>query len=130
MSRRQRRFVAWLGLAGIVFAQIAVSAHACMLRVQTVAPAAAAALPHHGHCGGDEQQGVPLAPQGNACELQCSEAAPSTATPDLPPIDFASAPILFVAPAALQPVTRALGRSFLAADIAAPPRSLFCRLLN
>ncbi len=128
MSKRQRRLVAWLGLLGIVFAQIAVSAHACMLRAEAPDAAAATALLHHGHCGG-EQKGAPLAPQGNACELQCSEAAHNAAAPDFPPMDVAAAPIV-VAPAALPAAARPLGRSFLAADIAAPPLSLFCRLLN
>lgn len=130
MSRRRRRFVAWIGLLGIVFAQIAVAAHACTLRVPALDPAAAAAPPHHGHCG-DAPKGTPLAPQGNACELQCSEAAPGGAAPDLPPVDVAAAPMV-IAPAPLAAITwTALGRSFLAADSAAPPLSLrFCRLLN
>jgi hypothetical protein len=124
MSRRHRRLVAWFGIAGIVFAQIA-TAHAWIDRVHAFGPSVAP--PHQSHCGGGS---APPASQGNACKLQCSEAAPSGATPDLPSGDVAWAPIV-VAPAALPAETRAHGRSFLAADIAAPPLSLlFCRLLN
>ena len=128
MSRRHRRFIAWIGLLGIVFAQMAVTAHACMLQPRTIDPAAAEGLPHQRHCSGVDQPAAP-APQGNACELQCSDVAPSAAAPDLPPMGLASSPIT-VAPVTPPTVTRMLGRSFLAADIAAPPLSLFCRLLN
>jgi hypothetical protein len=129
MSRRHRRFVSWLGIAAIAFAQFA-TAHAWLHPVHADLPASASALPHSGNCGGGEGGAVPQAPERNACKLQCSEAAPNAAAPDLPPVDIASAPVI-VAPAVLATVGRALGRTFLAADIAAPPLLLrFCRLLN
>lgn len=129
MNRTHRRFVAWLGILGIAFAQLAVTAHACTIRVQVPASVAAVpATPHHRHCSG-QHASAPLAPQGNACELQCSEAAPTSAMPDLPPVAL-SALTVAIAPAASPGATRAYGRSLLAANSAAPPLSLqFCRLL-
>ncbi len=68
MNRTHRRLVAWLGILGIAFAQLAVTAHACMIRVQVPANVAAApATPHHGHCSG-QGSSAPVAPQGDACE--------------------------------------------------------------
>jgi hypothetical protein len=129
MTKRRRRFVAWLGIVGIVFAQIAVAAHACMVGVDGARSIAAAAAPHDGHCSGHEAP-APVAPQGNACELACSDGAPTPTAPDLPPLAFSTLPIA-AAPLSAVPIeTRAYGRSLLAANSAAPPIALsFCRLL-
>lgn len=130
MTRSHRRLVAWLGILGIAFAQLAVTAHACMIRAtehESVAPAAAMA--HEGHCAG--QQGTAaLAPQGNACEVQCTDGAPSATAADLPPVALALLPSPSV-PIAIAVDVRAWDRSVLAATSAGPPPLLqFCRLLN
>ena len=130
MKRTHRRYVAWLGILGIAFAQLAVSAHACMISITTADRVAtmAHAAHHHGHCSG-VNGAAPLAPLGNACELQCSDGALATAAPDLPPVVLSSLP-LPSAPVVLPVATRSHGRSFLAANSAAPPPALeFCRLL-
>ncbi len=88
MTRSRRRCLAWFGILGIAFAQIAVTAHACALRVGdgAVAPGVGDATAHEGHCGGQHAVALPQAPQGNACEVQCTDGAPSGAAPDLPPV--------------------------------------------
>jgi hypothetical protein len=129
MKRTHRRYVAWLGILGIAFAQLAVTAHACMISVTTadrVATMAPARL-HHDHCNGSHGA-PPLAPQANACELQCSDATLATPASDLPPVVLSSLP-LPSAPIGLT-VARFHGGSFLAANSGAPPPALeFCRLL-
>ncbi len=73
---------------------------------------------------------APVAPVSNACEVQCTDGAPSAASPDIPPVTLA---ILPAAPASVAVTTdaREWDRSVLAATSAAPPPLLqFCRLLN
>jgi hypothetical protein len=131
MTRSRRRFFAWLGIFGIAFAQVAVTAHACALRAGTLnthAPSAAA-IAHEGHCGGQQAASIPGAPQGNACEVQCTDVAPSSAVHDLPMVALIAldSPL---ASATTPAQAREWGRSFLAANSAAPPLALqFCRLL-
>ncbi len=129
MTRTHRRYVAWLGILGIAFAQLAVTAHACV--VSAAAPdsiALSAPAARHAHCGGDGGT-APLAPHSNACELQCSDGALTTAAPDLPPVVLSSLPIA-VEPVAVSTATRSRERSILAAGSAAPPLALrLCRLL-
>ncbi len=130
VNRTRRRCVAWLGILGIAFAQLAVSAHACVIGAKTAENVAAAALamPQRAHCG-EVGEARPLAPQANACEVQCTEGAPSAATPDLPPVVLTSLPVS-VAPVAMLASMRDWGRAVLAANSAAPPLALqFCRLL-
>ena len=130
MNRTHRRLVAWLGILGIAFAQFAVTAHACMIRATTAGMVAVAApvVAHHGHCAGAQVE-VPLAPQANACEVQCNEGVPSAAAPDLPPVALALLSVP-VAPLAEPVATRECARSMLAANSTAPPLALrFCRLL-
>jgi hypothetical protein len=130
VNRTRRRCVAWLGILGIAFAQLAVSAHACMIGAKTAENLAATvpAMPQHRHCG-ETGENTPLAPQANACEVQCTEGAPSAGTPDLPPIVLTSLPVS-VAPVSTLASLRYWGRSVLAANSAAPPLALqFCRLL-
>ncbi len=62
---------------------------------------------HEGHCGG-AQSNAPLAPVANACEVQCTDGAPSVAAPDLPPVMLAVLPVV-PAPAALPLPERAPG---------------------
>ncbi len=129
MNRKHRRYIAWLGILGIAFAQLAVTAHACMTSVTTPhSVATSAPAGPHAHCSGNNGT-APLAPQSNACELQCSDGALTTATPDLPPVVLSSLPI-GVLPVMLSAATRAYDRSILAANSAAPPLALqLCRLL-
>jgi hypothetical protein len=132
MTRKHRRFSAWFGILGIAFAQVAVTAHACMVRSDVSrAPMTAAMSPAHAdHCAGALKGAEPLAPQGNACEVRCTDGAPSVAAPDMPPVAFLSLP---VAPVLVATPTdaREWDRSVLAAASATPPPLLqFCRLLN
>ena len=131
MTRSRRRLFACLGILGIVFAQLAVTAHACALRASamTVGAPAAMTTAHEGHCGGQHAAAVPQAPSGNACEVQCTDGAPVAAAPDLPPVMLVAL-ISPLAPAAMPVEAREWDRSVLAASGAAPPRALqFCRLL-
>ena len=131
MSRSRRRLLAWLGIVGIAFAQVVVTAHACALRTGTLnahVPLAAVSV-DEGHCAGQHVTALPQAPQGNACEVQCTDGAPSAVAHDLPPIALVVL-VLPLAPATTPAEVRELGRSFLAANSAAPPLALqFCRLL-
>jgi hypothetical protein len=128
MTRSHRRVVACLGILGLAFAQLAVTAHACMIRAAGP-PAPAAIIAHGGHCAGLQDATAPEAPQGNACEVQCTDGAPSAAVHDLPPVALVAL-ALPLTPATTPAEARAWGRSFLAANSAAPPRALqFCRLL-
>ena len=129
MKRSHRRIVAWLGILGIAFAQVAVTAHACMIR-SDAGPRVDATVAHTDHCAGEANAPAPLAPQANACERQCTDGATASATPDLPPVALVSLPAA--------PVSRVLAvdarewdRSVLAATSAGPPPLLqYCRLLN
>ena len=119
------------GILGIVFAQLAVTAHACALRANamTVGGPAAMTTAHQGHCDGQHASAAPQAPPGNACEVQCTDGAPVTAAPDLPPVMLVAL-ISPLAPTAMPVEAREWDRSVLAASGAAPPRALqFCRLL-
>ena len=130
MTRSHRRLVAALGILGIAFAQVAVTAHACMLRSDAGGiPALAAVSASANHCAGALNAAQPYAPQGNACELQCTDGAPSAAAPDMPPVALTP---MFVPPAPLLVAVdaREWDRSVLAATSAGPPPLLqFCRLL-
>ena len=130
MTRRHRRFSAWLGILGIAFAQAGVAAHACVTDASVHASAArAVAVAHDGHCAG-VQGTAPVAPVSNACEVQCTDGAPSVAPLDIPSVTLA---VLDVAPAPVAVIidAREWDRSVLAATSAAPPPLLqFCRLLN
>ena len=129
MKRSHRRIVAWLGVLGIAFAQVAVTAHACMLRGDA-GQRIDVGVAHGDHCAGGAMAAAPLAPQANACELQCTDGATAVAAPDLPPVALVSLP---AAPAArvLAFDVREWDRSVVAASSAGPPVLLqYCRLLN
>ena len=130
MTRRPRRFAAWLGILGIAFAQVAVTAHACLTGAAVHATAAkAVAMVHEGHCAGAKAD-APMAPIANSCEVQCTDGAPSGAAADLPPVALA---VLPVAPAPSDPVLsqQASDRTSLEAASARPPPQLqFVRFLN
>ena len=129
MNRSHRRIVAWLGVLGIAFAQVAVTAHACMIR-SDAGPRTDATAAHMDHCRGDANAPAPLAPQSNACELQCTDGATASAGPDLPPVALVSLPAAPVA-RTLAVDVREWARSVLAANSAGPPPLLqYCRLLN
>jgi hypothetical protein len=129
MNRSHRRIVAWLGVLGIAFAQVAVTAHACMIRGDA-GPRLDATVAHMDHCAGEANAAVPLAPQSNACELQCTDGATASAGPDLPPVALVSLPVAS-APRMLAVDVREWDRSILAANSAGPPPLLqYCRLLN
>lgn len=89
-------------------------------------------MAHEGHCADKmiKAAAVPVAPIANACEVQCTDGAPTGAAPDPPPV------LLDVLPVAPQPVgiaidVREWDRSVLAATSAAPPPLLqFGHLLN
>jgi hypothetical protein len=129
MNRSHRRIVAWLGILGIAFAQVAVTAHACMVRGDA-GPRIDANVAYLDHCAGGTHAPAPLAPQGNACELQCTDGATASDAPDLPPVALVSLPVA--------PVVRTLAigvrewdRAVLAANSAGPPPLLqYGRLLN
>jgi hypothetical protein len=133
MTRSRRRFAAWFGILGIAFAQVAVTAHACLTGAPVQATAAkAVAMVHEGHCAGvqGQAQTAPLAPIANACEVQCTDGAPSAAAPDLPAVTLAILPIA-PAPVDLSVDTREWDRAILIATSAGPPPLLqYCRLLN
>ena len=84
---------------------------------------------HEGHCGG-VQSNAPLAPVANACEVQCTDGAPSVAAPDLPPVMLAVLPV--VPPTAALPLAERARDSMLLASIGAqpPPHLQFGRFLN
>ena len=131
MTCSRRRLVAWLGILGIAFAQLAVTAHACMARSPTpqLQAGVEAALAHQGHCAGASDSAPPVAPHDNACEVQCSDGAPPAAAPAIPIVALAalSAPVV---PVAAFVDAREWRRSTLAANSTAPPLPLqFCRLL-
>jgi len=131
MTRSHRRLVAWIGILGIAFAHVAVTAQACVLRASVDRAPAMATLPSHAdHCVGADHGTVPATPQGNACEVQCTDGALSVAAPDLPPVALAALP----SPPAMPVVAidaRAWDLSVLAATSAGPPPLLqYCRLLN
>ena len=131
MTCSRRRLFACLGILGIAFAQLAVTAHACALRASgmTLGAPAAMTVAHEGHCGGQHAASMPQAPSGNACEVQCTDGAPVTAAPDLPPVTLV-AMMVPLASATMPAEARERDRSVLAASSAAPPRALqFCRLL-
>jgi hypothetical protein len=131
MNRSHRRIVAWLGILGIAFAQLAVTAHACMIHPSLRSSSAPAlAMVQDGHCAGHPDSAPPLAPQANACEVQCSEGAPSVAAVDLPPVALAPLPFTAV-PFEVTVDVRAWDLTVLAASSARPPPSLqYFRLLN
>jgi hypothetical protein len=130
MTRRPRRFAAWLGILGIAFAQVAVTAHACLTGAAVQATAATAvAMAHEAHCAGARAD-APIAPVANSCEVQCTDGAPSGPVVDLPPVVLAGLP---VAPAPVGPVIalQASDRTSLEATSARPPPQLqFLRFLN
>jgi hypothetical protein len=127
MTRSRRRLLAFFGILGIVFAQLVVTAHACALRANAMAPVVGSA--HAGHCGGEHAATLPEAPSGNACEVQCTDGAPSATAPDLPAVAFVAL-IAPQAPATMPVAEREWDHSVLAASGAAPPRTLqYCRLL-
>jgi len=129
MTRRPRRFAAWLGILGIAFAQVAVTAHACLTGAAVHATAAkAVAVVHEGHCGGAKAD-APIAPVANSCEVQCTDGAPSGPAADLPPVAFA---VLPASPAPIDLVLslQAVDRTSLEAASARPPPQLqFARFL-
>jgi hypothetical protein len=133
MTRKRRRYVAWLGILGIAFAQVAVTAHACVTGAPMHASAAkAVAMGHEGHCAGMQgaAQSAPLAPVANACEVQCTDGAPSAAAPDLPPVTLVALAVE-PTPATMPLAESAWDSATLAATVAQPPPLLqFCRLLN
>ena len=131
MTRSHRRILAWLGIAGIAFAQLAVTAHACALHVGTMPASTPAtiAVAHDGHCGAQHAAALPQAPQGNACEVQCTDGAPSGAAADVLPAVIATL-VVPLEPAKVPAEAREWGRLMLAADSAAPPLALqYCRFL-
>ncbi len=130
MTRSNRRLVAWLGILGIAFAQLAVTAHACVIRATATEgfAAAAPAVAHEAHCAG-QQAAASATPDGNACEVQCTNGVPPSGTPDVPPVALAPLSIA-MSPVATPVVVSQWDRSVLAANSAAPPLALqFCRLL-
>jgi hypothetical protein len=131
MTRSHRRLVAWIGILGIAFAHIAVAAQACVIRGDVLRDRAAVAVPSHAdHCAGAYHGAAPVAPPGNACEVQCTDGTPFAAVPDLAPVAHMSLPFLPLAPPTSVDV-RAWDRSVLAAAGAGPPPLLLCcRLLN
>ena len=89
-----------------------------------------ASLAHADHCASADVGALPATPQGNACEVQCTDGALSAAAPDLPPVALASLP-LPPAPLVVVVDARAWDLSLLAATSAGPPPLLqYCRLLN
>ena len=91
MSGTSRRLAAWLALAALVFAQLAVSAYACPM---AIADPALAETP----AGGDAQ-GCPES-NPNLCELHCDYGSSSVSThavvhamPDLAPLPWSPAVI-------------------------------------
>lgn len=85
MYRRHRSFAALLAGFALAFAQLAVSAHACMLHEQG---APAKVIAHHEGCAGAlEESEVPV--NGNVCAEHCQygkasfDNAPQTAAADV-----------------------------------------------
>jgi hypothetical protein len=132
MTRRRRRLVAWFGILGIAFAQFAVTAQACLTGAPVHATAArAVATGHEAHCDRTQRpvQKAPIAPVANACEVQCTDGAPSATAPDLPPVMLAVLPVTPV-PVVLPFAGAAGDTAFLASTRAQPPPHLqFARLL-
>ena len=123
MTRSRRRLAAWLGILGIAFAQVAVTAHACLTGAPVNASAArAVAMAHEGHCAGVQgtAPSAPLAPIANACEVECTDGAPSAAAPDLPPVALAVLPVA-PAPVTMTSTEHSWDRTWLAATSAQPP---------
>jgi hypothetical protein len=88
MTRRRRSLVAWLAAFALLFAQLAVSAHACAVAGQSATPHSAAAHP----------EGCPQADTNlDLCAQHCQYGAASVdiAKP-VPAIDAATGPVVAV----------------------------------
>jgi hypothetical protein len=89
MTRTLRRGFAWLGIVGIVLAQLAATAHACVPRapaggdVLQIAIAAGAGTAI-GHCHEGVGTRLPAAP--DLCAVHCTDAAAPVAIPERPPV--------------------------------------------
>jgi len=117
MNRRRRPLFAFLAAFALVFAQFAVSAHACILHEQ---PVKAEVMAHHEGCGGAmEADDAPV--NGNVCDGHCQYGSASFDGADpVPAACDLAGPVLRVAP--LATATSADARAaWLFAPAAAPP---------
>jgi len=130
LTRRIRRVVAFSAMLGLVFAQLAMSAHACALQGSAAPHAATGSAMHAAAdhpCSGMAPE--PASPQGNACEVHCTDGATLPASPDLPVVALAALPAAAV-PLAVLAANDIVARTPYAALPGAPPLNLqFCRLL-
>ena len=110
MMRRRRTFTAFLTAFALVFAQFAVSAHACVRHEQ---PAQVEAAAHHECCAEDaDANGKPFPGNGNACAAHCQYGDASFDKAQFPVADAEGA----------GPVLR-LERSAMTAGAGTPPVS-------
>jgi hypothetical protein len=139
LTRRLRRVVALVAIAGLAFAQVAAASAACVaggsLRPQaaatttTTSTTPSTTTPVHGeHCRG-AVDATPAVPAGNACEVHCSDGAGPATALDLP------APALTMLAVPLVPLAARVDagapRNVHAVAVAGapPPQLLYARFL-
>jgi hypothetical protein len=130
VTRTFRRWTTCLCLAGFAFAQLAIAAYACPLRVPLPAAAMSSAVDEGvERCPGHADSSMPDA--GPLCESHCEgqTGVPGGAAPSVPPLVLAPFPV--VLPLDLHPVSIAqASRTPHEAHAAGPPvAQRFCRLL-
>lgn len=131
-NRSKRRLLAPLVILAVVFAQLALTAHACPVHASTapLAPASHAlgSASHDAHpCS--ESARVPGAPGPVACVAHCTDGAALPPALDLPAVSLVALPVAAAPFEALATADR-VARSPLVALPGAPPVALaFCRLL-
>jgi hypothetical protein len=134
MNRSTRRFVAWVGVLGIILAQMVATAHACRLgdaaarehRAAVIAHGASWTPPADLHCGAH----VSGADTPNLCEVHCADGATPVAGLDLPPYVQPPLAVPGISLANLARNAASVAGDDASTQGGAPPRNLqFCRLL-
>lgn len=122
-SRCTRKLIAGLGLAAMVFAQVAVAAHACTVLAPLEAPDASVSM----HAGQDAGPCGDMNPgQDNLCFRHCQNSQPTLDHHPSPLVIAVAVPVYYVDQLDRPDVvTSALNRSReLLARVTAPPLSV------
>ncbi len=131
VSRSRRRVIAPLVSVAIVFAQLALTAHACAFHGSATLLAAAHAASRsevvHHPC--TESTAAPKSPQANTCEVHCTDGATLPVSPDVPSVTLAALPVPEILLVARTATERAARASTTALPGAPPAAIAFCRLL-
>jgi hypothetical protein len=122
MKRMRQRWIGALGVLAIVFAQLAVSAHACaMASMPEAAPAAAA--------GADNPCDRMDAAQRTMCERHCQDAPQAQGSAHAAAVDFVPAFVAHVAVVAPRVPAGRFGEPALVHATSPPQAIRHCRLL-